>query len=66
MLDVREPDIPLPPLVPVRPERDATTQEAERLAALLEGVLPTKIPDEAICVALAQRNLLVTARTRLL
>ncbi|RVU13957.1 hypothetical protein [Methylobacterium oryzihabitans] len=65
MFDICEPDVSPPPAVALRPERDATaTHEAERLAALLEGILPTKIPDEAVCIALAQRHLLVTARDR--
>ncbi|WP_298953918.1 hypothetical protein [uncultured Methylobacterium sp.] len=49
MLDIREPDIPRPPPVAVRPERDATAaHDAERLAASLEGVLSTKVPDDTI------------------
>ena len=65
MIDLRDYEAPSPqPLPPDRAHRDAHIEpDVDRLASLLAGVTAVKPVDDVICVALARRNLVVTARS---
>lgn len=65
MIDLREYEAPSPqPPAPERIHRDGhhVEPDADRLASLLAGVTAVRPVDDVVCLQLARRNLVVTAR----
>ncbi len=66
MIDLREYEVPSPqPPAPERVHRDGSVEpDGDRLANLLAGVAAVRPTDDVVCLHLARRNLVVTARPR--
>jgi hypothetical protein len=65
MIDLREYEVPSPqPPAPERIHRDGhhVEPDADRLASLLAGVTAVRPVDDVICLHLARRHLVLTAR----
>ncbi|GJD60889.1 hypothetical protein [Methylobacterium frigidaeris] len=65
MIDLREYEVPSPqPPASERVHRDSSIEpDADRLASLLAGVTAVRPVDDVVCLHLARRNLVVTARS---
>ncbi|KMO44657.1 hypothetical protein VQ03_01910 [Methylobacterium tarhaniae] len=64
MIDLREYEMPTPqPPAPERVHRDGHVEpDLDRLVSLLAGVTAVRPVDDVVCIHLARRNLVVTAR----